>query len=244
MAPIPSIDTHPQPDAALPPLSRRGAAVDILSATQRRAMIAAMVAGHVALAWGLLQVREVREAVADASPLFVSLVTPSPSVPTPAPVPRPPVKTPPPRPIPSIVAAPAKRADPAPFVVPAAPVSTAPPAPPVEQAPTPPSPPSPPSPPVAAQIIPASAVQYLEPPRLVYPRASRRAGEAGRVVLRVYIDEAGMPRQVMLNQSSGFPRLDEAASAAVHAARFKPYSDNGRPLAGWALVPLSFDLEK
>ena len=44
-------------------------------------------------------------------------------------------------------------------------------------------------------------------------------------------------------RSSGFARLDEAAIAAVLKARFRPYSDNGQPLAGWALVPLSFDLQ-
>jgi len=242
MAPTTSIATHPQLGAALPPLSRRSAPIEVLSATQRRAMIAAMVAGHVALAWGLLQVREVREVVAEASPLFVSLVTPSPPermpVPMPVPVPPSPIKPAPPRSVPPIMVAQAKSPDPAPFIVPATPAPAPTPAPPVEQAP------APASPPVAAQLIPASAVQYVEPPRLVYPRASRRAGEAGRVVLRVYIDEAGMPRQVQLTQSSGFPRLDEAASAAVLTARFKPYSDNGRPLAGWALVPLTFDLEK
>ena len=70
--------------------------------------------------------------------------------------------------------------------------------------------------------------------------ASRRS----RTVLRVFIDEAGLPRQVLVNQSSGFARLDEAATTAVQKARFKPYSDNGQALAAWALVPLSFDLEK
>ena len=77
-----------------------------------------------------------------------------------------------------------------------------------------------------------------------YPRASRRMGEAGRVLLRVYIDEAGQPRQVLLAQSSGFARLDEAAIAAMKKARFKPYTENGRPTAGWAPAPIDFELEK
>ncbi len=87
-------------------------------------------------------------------------------------------------------------------------------------------------------------MQYLEPPLLEYPRASRRAGESGRVLVRVYIDEAGLPRSVTLSQSSGYARLDEAALAAVRGARFRPYTENGRALAGYALIPLIFDLEK
>ena len=87
-------------------------------------------------------------------------------------------------------------------------------------------------------------MQYLEPPVLEYPRASRRFNEAGRVMVRVYIDEAGMPRTVQVSPSSGFARLDDAAVAAVQKARFKPYTENGRPTAGWAFIPLVFDLEK
>ena len=87
-------------------------------------------------------------------------------------------------------------------------------------------------------------MQYLEPPVLEYPRASRRFNEAGRVMVRVYIDEAGMPRTVQVSQSSGFARLDDAALAAMKKARFKPYTENGRPTAGWAPAPIDFELEK
>lgn len=228
---------------ALPPLppTRPGSRADGLSPLQRRTMVALIVALHGAGAYALLQVRQVREAVADAAPMFVRLVTPE-APPTPVvPPPPPPVAKPrnvPPAPKPLL------RAPPAPSPAPAA--FTAPPEPPplpvaVEPPPAPPAPPAPPPPP---RMLPPSAVQYLEPPVPVYPRASRRAGESGRVVLRVFIDEAGLPRELQVQASSGFARLDEAAAAAVAKARFKPYSDGGRPMAGWALVPLSFDLEK
>ena len=107
--------------------------------------------------------------------------------------------------------------------------------------PAPPAPPAPPPP----KIIPASAVQYLgEPPVPEYPRLSIRAGETGRVMLRIYIDEAGLPRSVQVEKSSGHVRLDEAGAAAMKKARFKPYTENGQPVAGWAFVPLDFALEK
>ena len=201
-------------------------AADGLSPLQRRCMVAAILAAHGAAGWGLMQVREVREAVALAAPLFVDLIAP-PAPPVPVPPPPPPM---PPKPI---IKAPPPPEAPPPPPEPAPPV-------PVVMV-TPPAPPAPPPPP---KIIPASAVQYLEPPALEYPRTSRRLGEAGRVLLRVYIDEAGLPRQVLLAQSSGFARLDEAALTAMKKARFRPYTENGQPTAGWAPAPIDFELEK
>ena len=49
---------------------------------------------------------------------------------------------------------------------------------------------------------------------------------------------------MQLAQSSGFARLDEAALAGVQRARFKPYTENGVPTAGWARIPIPFELER
>jgi len=224
---------------------RAGAApADGLPPGQRRAVVVAILALHVAAAWGLLQVEQVRRALAETSPLFVDLIAPpapeKPPEPPPPPPPRPvPKVPPPPTPIVSVAPSPA----PAPFIAPPPPVEPVPPEPEVVAvAPAPPAPPAPPPPP--PKEIPASAIQYLEPPSVVYPRASRRFNEAGRVIVRVYVDTDGMPRTVQVVQSSGFPRLDEAAVAGVQKARFRPYTENGRPTAGWARIPLDFDLEK
>jgi periplasmic protein TonB len=219
------------------------AAADALT-PQRRCLVAAILAAHGAAGWGLMQVREVREAVALAAPLFVDLIAPLapplPPAPPPPPPPKPAAKLPPP-PVPLITAAPTPV--PATFVAPPPPEVPQPP----EPAPPVPvvmvAPPAPPAPAPPPKTIPASAVQYLEPPVLEYPRASRRAGESGRVLLRVYIDETGLPRQVLLARSSGFARLDEAALAAMKKARFKPYTENGQPTAGWAPAPIDFELE-
>jgi protein TonB len=227
--------------AALP---RPGERADGLTPNQRRAMVVAILAAHVAAIYGLLQVDPVRQALHQAAPVFVDWIAP-PAPPTPpAPPPPPPQPVPmpkkPPPPAPVIAAAPSPA--PAAFVVPAPPPPEpieAPPAPPVVVAA-----PAPPAPPPAPKIIPASAVQYLEPPALEYPRLSRRNGESGRVIVRVYIDTAGLPRNVQVSQSSGFVRLDEAGVAAVQKARFKPYTENGQPTPGWALIPLDFQLEK
>lgn len=225
----------------LPPLPRAGERSDGLSPTQRRAVVAAILAAHVAAVYGMLQVREVREAAHEVVPMFVDLIAPpappAPPVPPP-PVPQPIQKKPPPAPV--IAAAPSPA--PAAFVVPAPPpepVIESAPAPVAVQAPT--APPAPPPPP---KIIPASAVQYLEPPAPEYPRLSKRNAESGKVVVRVYIDVAGMPRNVQVSTSSGFARLDDAAVSAVQKARFRPYTENGQATAGWTNVPINFELEK
>ncbi|MFT3664905.1 energy transducer TonB [Piscinibacter sp.] len=212
-----------------------------LSPTQRRGVVAGMIAAHLVAGWGLLQIDAVRQAVVDAAPMFVDIVAP-PAPPEQPPVPPPPApapRTPPPK-VPLIAAAPAPVAAEPSFVA-----EPEPPLPPVavEAPPAPPEPPAPVAPPAPPKIIPASPVQYLVPPQLEYPRASRRARESGRVLVRVYIDEAGLPRQTQVSRSSGFAALDEAALAAVRKAHFKPYTENGVPTAGWAAIPLSFDLE-
>lgn len=96
----------------------------------------------------------------------------------------------------------------------------------------------------ASQIeIPPSAIQYQVPPVLEYPRVSRRLHEAGHVIVRVFVDEQGQPRDVQVRTSSGYARLDAAAVSAVQRARFRPYTANGVPTAGWALIPLDFILD-
>ena len=92
--------------------------------------------------------------------------------------------------------------------------------------------------------MPATAVQYLARPAPSYPAYSRRAGETGRVLVRVLIDERGDPLKLEMQQSSGFPRLDESAVAAIRAARFRPYTEDGQPRSVWVLIPIVFDLEK
>ena len=234
-------------------LGARGLQADAaadLTPAQRRCMVTGILALHMAGAWGLMQVDAVRNMVLQAAPMFIDVITPeAPPTPPAPPPPSSPVKPLPlPTPLPVIAAAPSPA--PAVFTVPAVVPDPAPdPAPaPLLTVPTlvatPPAPP-PPAPPPAPKTIPASAVQYIEAPAVTYPRLSKRNAEAGLVVVRAYIDAAGgAPRTVQVNTSSGFARLDEAALVAVQKARFKPYTEGGRPVEGWALIPINFELEK
>ena len=123
--------------------------------------------------------------------------------------------------------------------------------PPVQSMPAPPGPPAAPAP-VAVQIaaaspppvnIPSSAIQYLQLPEVVYPALSRRRRETGLVIVSTLVDKDGRPVHTQVFQSSGFERLDDAAIAAVRKARFKPYYQSGQATAGWARIPISFDLD-
>ncbi|MDL5030920.1 TonB family protein [Pelomonas sp. APW6] len=88
----------------------------------------------------------------------------------------------------------------------------------------------------------ASVVQYLQAPPIAVPALSRRLGEKGTVVLRVLVDRDGLPRQISVQQSSGFSRLDEQAQQAMRAARFKPHTENGEPVEMLVLTPIQYEL--
>lgn len=88
-----------------------------------------------------------------------------------------------------------------------------------------------------------SGVDYLSPPKVDYPISARRAGIEGKVMLRLLIDEKGLPQRADVQQSSGHPRLDEAARTAVMRALFKPHVEDGHPMPVYALVPISFSLK-
>lgn len=218
---------------------------DALPAAARRAVLAGAALLHAGAFWALLQLDPVRRAVGEVLPITVDWIAP-PAPATPPPPPPPPKRTPVVQPTkPVIVSEPvALPAEPA-FVAPPPPPQPAEPAPviaePVVAAPAPPPPP-PPAPP-APRTIAISAVQYLSPPVLSYPPASRRLQEQGQVQVRVLVDARGLPQQMSVIRSSGHARLDEAALATVRATRFKPYTENGTPLPFWVVMPLVFELE-
>jgi protein TonB len=81
---------------------------------------------------------------------------------------------------------------------------------------------------------------YLENPSPAYPSASRRFGETGHVLLRVFVSAVGRAERIELKTSSGFDRLDDAARMAVTRWRFIPARRGEEAIAAWVLVPISF----
>jgi periplasmic protein TonB len=94
-----------------------------------------------------------------------------------------------------------------------------------------------------APLVPARPVAGMETDRPpAYPEIARRRGEQGRVLLRVAVSPAGLPVNVSVAESSGFPVLDSAAVNAVEQWRFVPATRAGAPVAATAEVPLRFRL--
>lgn len=101
---------------------------------------------------------------------------------------------------------------------------------------TPPSPPAP-------KAVAASTLRWRTEPAVEVPRLSRRAGESGRVLLRVVFDVQGVPREVHIHKSSGFPRLDAQALEAMRVARITPFLEEGRPIEVVATAVIDYELE-
>ncbi|MEO6742126.1 MAG: energy transducer TonB, partial [Chthoniobacteraceae bacterium] len=62
---------------------------------------------------------------------------------------------------------------------------------------------------------------YIIRPVAAYPPESRTAGEQGVVILRLTVDRSGRPTAVSIAKSSGFPRLDRAATEAGWRCRVR-----------------------
>ena len=124
----------------------------------------------------------------------------------------------------------------APIVSPAEPVASPPPPIPVAEAP----PPRPAGPVTLSGELSVTCPERRPP---AYPPLSRRLGEEGKVVLRVELDEQGNISSTRLATASGFPRLDEAALAAVKTWRCTPARRDGQPVRAVALQPFKFILE-
>ena len=93
-------------------------------------------------------------------------------------------------------------------------------------------------------IPPSFNANYLDNPPPAYPILSRRVGQQGKVLLRVFVNAGGTADKVEIRSSSGFDRLDEAALDAVRRWRFVPARQGDKPIAAWVLVPITFTLER
>lgn len=212
-----------------------------------------VAAAHAALLLGLLSQRAAVPMPVEP-PILVSLLQAEP-VATKAPPPPRVVRPAPPKtvvqqPEPQVPETAAKSEPrlvaPSPATTPAPAETAAPAAPPVEAAPSPPA-----EAPRRAEAAPQEEVlepprfnaDYLDNPAPGYPPLARRLGEQGRVLLRVQVNAAGAPAQVLLQQSSGHARLDEVASATVRRWKFVPARQGGRPVDAWVIVPIQFSLK-
>ena len=107
--------------------------------------------------------------------------------------------------------------------------------------PAPPAPPAPVAPPVriAASIDPAKDCRD----KPAYPSLSRRVGEEGVVVLEFTIEANGDVLEAKIKQSSGHPRLDEAAKRGLTTlCKFHPGTVDGKPERATATIAYRWQL--
>ena len=91
--------------------------------------------------------------------------------------------------------------------------------------------------------LPSADADYLSQAKKIYPLASRRLGESGRVLLHVLIGVDGKAQKVEIKQSSGFERLDQAATRIALETRYRPGKKDGQPEAMWYALPIPFELK-
>lgn len=73
-----------------------------------------------------------------------------------------------------------------------------------------------------------------------YPNASIKAKESGTVEMNICVSSAGTVDSVEVAQSSGFPRLDDAALGLASEYRFQPATRAGHPVAACAHYRIIF----
>ena len=74
-----------------------------------------------------------------------------------------------------------------------------------------------------------------------YPPQLRADGVGGTVGLRLFVDTDGIPAEVRLLQSSGYPQLDTAAQDVADFLRFSPATNaDGEPVQVWVSFPMTF----
>jgi len=85
---------------------------------------------------------------------------------------------------------------------------------------------------------------YRPETELFYPRLSKDIGEQGIVAVQLFINDKGEVTSVSIVKSSGFARLDNAATQLASRIRFRPYLVNGVPSRVNAGISIKFQLNR
>ena len=80
---------------------------------------------------------------------------------------------------------------------------------------------------------------------LKYPMQALHARAEGQVLLKVLVDENGVPLDVVIEKSSGSTVLDRSAREQVLKGwRFEPATVGGHAVKAWARVPVTFNINQ
>jgi protein TonB len=101
-----------------------------------------------------------------------------------------------------------------------------------------------PAPDESAQLAPDLPARIVGANVVEYPRLARRLGEQGSVLLEIEVDGWGRPRAIRVLDSSGFPRLDEAAVEAARSWSYAPATQAGVAVTGRLEHRVTFALDE
>lgn len=229
------VDLAPPSPAAIAPTGARLTEAGRYGArpTVNVSAIAAVLLLHAIAIGALLQMRSEHGKVTRHALTVVDL--------TPAPAPPPSAAQPPPAQLPPQAAAPLPMLD----IVRTEPVQIAIVAPLPEPAPVAVTPLAAPAPAAQPSVVQASELgtRTLSAPPPRYPAESRRKHEEGTVVLSLVLSGDGRVASISVAQSSGHPRLDEAALRAVRKWRWAPTLRDGTPVMVRGVVEIPFVLQ-
>jgi protein TonB len=101
------------------------------------------------------------------------------------------------------------------------------------------------APDTGTQAAPVEATLAYKAVPLKYPPQALHARMEGTVLLRVLVDEHGVPQDVVIAKSSGYALLDRSAREQVLKGwKFEPAMANGQAMRAWAQVPVNFNLHQ
>jgi periplasmic protein TonB len=182
---------------------------------------------HIALVWAIVSGLAYRAMEVTPSPIETKIIDETPQEKAEPPPPPPAFQPPPP-----------------PFVPPPEVDIATPPAPAASTAITVVTPvrPAAPAPREAVSVLPHVDTGASREPE--YPPVSRRLGEQGTVILAVLVEPNGRASDAKIVQSSGFPRLDQAAIDGVKTSyRFAPGTLDGKPQPMWYTFKFNWRLQ-
>ena len=92
----------------------------------------------------------------------------------------------------------------------------------------------------SAPLIAPTELAAIDTPPPTYPADAECNSDGGTTVLRVTVEQDGVPARVVQVQGSGSASLDKAALDAVQTWTFRAATRNGKPVSHTINVPVTF----
>lgn len=84
--------------------------------------------------------------------------------------------------------------------------------------------------------------ELIESVNPVYPEEAKKNGIKGKVYLKVFVNEEGLPKEAMIMKSTNEIFNQPAIDAALKC-KFTPAIKDDKPIAVWVVIPYKFDLD-